>query len=53
MNITVSEIKKNLQETNSGGDEAKNQTNICSTRKKKAFNQNSKKEKRIQKMRID
>ena len=27
MKITLSEIKKNLQGTNSGGDEAKNQIN--------------------------
>ena len=27
MNVTLSEIKKNLQGTNSGGDEAKNQIN--------------------------
>ena len=27
MKVTLSEIKKNLQRTNSGGDEAKNQIN--------------------------
>ena len=46
MNITLSEIKKNLQGTNSGEDEVKNQM-IRNTRKEKAFNQNSSKKKRI------
>ena len=49
---TLSEIKKNLQGTNSGEDEAENQT-IWNTRKEKALNQNSKKKKEFKKTRID
>ena len=35
MNVTLSEIKKNLQGINNGVDEAKNQSVIWNTRKKK------------------
>ena len=41
MKVTVSEIMKNLQGTNTAGAEAKNQINDL--KHKKAFNQNSKK----------
>ena len=40
MKITLSEIKKNLQGTYSGGDEAGTQINELEHRKKNAFNQN-------------
>ena len=43
MKITVSEIKKNLQGTNSWVDEAKNQISDLEHRKEKTFNQNKKK----------
>ena len=43
MKATLSEIKKNLQGTNSGGVEAENQINDLEHMKKKAFHQNSKK----------
>ena len=49
--VTLSGIKKNLQGTNSGGDEGENQINYLD-RKKKAFKQNSKKKKEFKKMRI-
>ena len=39
----LSEIKIKLQGTNSGVDEAKNQSMIWNIRKKKKFNQNCKK----------
>ena len=42
--VTVSEIKKNLQETNSGVDEDTNQINDLE-HKQKPFNPNSKKKK--------
>ena len=45
MKFSLSEIKKNLEETNSGRDGAKIQSTIWNIRKKTAFNQNSKKEK--------
>ena len=48
MKVTVNEIKKNLQGTNSGEDEAENQT-IWNTRKEKALNQNSRKKKELKK----
>ena len=35
MKVTLNEIKKNLQGTNSGGDEAKNQINDLEHRKEK------------------
>ena len=44
MEVTLSEIKKNLQGTNSRGDEAGNQIEDLE-HKKKAFNQKSKKKK--------
>ena len=43
MKITQSEIKKNLQETNSGGMKPRIKSMIWIIRKKKAFNQNNKK----------
>ena len=46
MKVTLSEIKKNLQGTNSGGEEARIQIN--NLEHKEVFNQNSKK-KTIQK----
>ena len=50
MKVTLSEIKKNLQGTNSGVDEAQNQINDLEHKEeKKAFNQNSKKEKKFKK----
>ena len=50
MKVALSEIKKNLQGTNSGGeDEAEIQTKIYNIRKIKALSQNSKKKKIIQK----
>ena len=49
MKFTLSEIKKNLQGTNSGGNEAENQINNLEHRKKKALNQNSKKKKEFKK----
>ena len=48
----ISEIKKNLQGTNSGGNEAENQINNLEHRKKKALNQNSKKKKELKRMKI-
>ena len=46
MKVTLSEIKKDLQETNNGVVEAKNQINDSEhTEEKKKFNQNSKKKK--------
>ena len=43
MKVTLSEIKKNLQVTNSGGDEAENQINDLEHKEEEKFNQNSKK----------
>ena len=40
MKVTLSETKKNLQGTNSGGDEAKNQINDLEHKEEKKFNQN-------------
>ena len=48
MKVTLSEIKKNLQGTNTGVDEAENQINDFEHKKKKTFNQNSNKKKNIQ-----
>ena len=48
MKVTLSKIKKNLQGSNSGGDEAQNQINDLEHKEEKKFNQNSKKKKRIQ-----
>ena len=47
MKVTLSEINKNLQGTNSGEDEADNQINDLKHKEGKAFNQNNGKEKRI------
>ena len=49
--ITINEIKNNLQGTNSGLDEAKNQINDLEHKegKKKTFNQNSKNKKESKK----
>ena len=55
MKVALSEIKKNLQGTNSGEDEAEIQTNDLEHKeeKKKTFNQNSKKKKIFKKTRIE
>ena len=45
MKATLSEIKKNLQGTKSGWDEAENQINNLEHKEEKTFNQNSKKKK--------
>ena len=42
MKVTLSEIKKNLQGTNSGVDEAENQINDLECKEEKTLNQNSK-----------
>ena len=47
MKATLSEIKKNLQGTNTGGDDAENKINDFEHRGKKAFNQNCKKKKEL------
>ena len=52
MKSTLSETKKNLQGTNSGGDEAMNQINNLEHKEKK-FNQNSKKKKEFKKKNED
>ena len=49
MKVTVSEIKKNLQGTNSWVDEAKNQISDLEHRKEKTFNHKSKKIKELKK----
>ena len=49
MKVTLSEIKKNLQGTNSGWDEAENQINDLEHRKQKTTNQNNKKKKELKK----
>ena len=49
MKVTLSEIKKNLQETNSGGMKPRIKSMIWIIRKKKAFNQNNKKKKELKK----
>ena len=43
--VTLSEVKKKLQGTNSGMDEAENQINDLEHKEEKTFNQNSKKKK--------
>ena len=48
----ISEIKENLQGTNSGRDEAKNQINDLEHKEEKNIHQNSKKKKEFRKMRI-
>ena len=52
MKVTLSEIKKTLQGTNSREDEAENQISYLEHKKKKTFNQNSKKENISKKQRI-
>ena len=47
--VTLSEVKKNLQGTNSGVDEAKNQINDLEHKEEKMFNQNKKKKMNPQK----
>ena len=49
INVTLSEIKKNLQGTNSEGDEAKNQTNDLEHKEGKSIQSEQQEEKRIQK----
>ena len=51
MKVTLNEIKKNLQGTNNGEDEAENQINDLEHRKEKAFSQNSRKKKEFKKRR--
>ena len=51
MKVALSEIKKNLQGTNSGGDEAQNQINDLEPKKEESINQNSKKKKEFEKTR--
>ena len=51
-NVTLGEIKKNLQGTNSGEDEAKNQINDLEHKGEKSIQSEQQEEKRIQKMRI-
>ena len=51
--VTLSEIKKNLQGTNSGRNEVKNEINDLEHKEeKKAFNQNNKRKKEFKKTRI-
>ena len=50
--VTLSEIKKNLQGTNSEGKEARIQTNDLEHKEEVTFNQNSKKKKEFKKTRI-
>ena len=52
MKFTLSEIKKNLQGTNSGVDEAKNQINDLELKKEKNIQSEQQEEKRIKKKRI-
>ena len=49
MKVTLSEIKKNLQGTNSGVDEAEDQINNSEHRKKKNIQLEEQEEKRINK----
>ena len=51
-NLTLSEIKKNLQGTNSREDEAENQINYLEWKKGKSIQSEQQEEKIIQKMRI-
>ena len=48
MKVTLSEIKKNLQGTNSGGYEAENQINDLERKKEKSIQSEQQEEKRIQ-----
>ena len=52
MREALTEIKNNLQEINSGVDEAKNQVNDLEHKEEKTTNQNNKKKKESKKMRI-
>ena len=52
MKDSLIEIKNNLQGSNSRVDEAKNQINDLEHRREKTSNQNKRKKKRVQKMRI-
>ena len=47
MKVTLSKIKKNLQETNSGGDEAENQINDSEYKEEKNIQSEQQEEKRI------
>ena len=49
MKVTLSEIKKNLQGTNSGWDEAENQINDLEHKKEKSIQSEQQEEKRIHK----
>ena len=49
MKVTLSEIKKNLQGTNSGGDEAENQVNNLEHKEEKSYRSEQQERKRIQK----
>ena len=53
MKAVLSEIKKNPQRTNKGGNEAKNEFNDLEHKEEKSFNQNRKKKKEFIKTRID
>ena len=54
MKAALSEIKKrNLQGTNSGGDETEIQINNLEHKEEKTFHQNSKKKQKFKKMRIE
>ena len=49
MKVTLSEIKKNLQVTNSGGDEAENQINDLEHKEEKSIQSEQQEEKTIKK----
>ena len=53
MKVRLSEIKKNPQGTHSGGDKAKIQINNLEHMEDKSTNQNSKKKKELETMRIE
>ena len=53
MKVALSEIKKNLQGTNSGRDEAVNQINDLEHKEEKSIQSEQQEEKRIKKMRMD
>ena len=52
MKITLSEMKKNLQETNSGGDEARIQINDLEHKEEISIQSEQQEEKKFKKMRI-
>ena len=52
MKVALSKIKKNVHGINNGGDKAMTEINDLNIRRKKAFNQNSKKKKEFKKTRI-